>query len=279
MASELVVELVVFRNHDAIPDVASDEPRRRRMGNFMNAKGLVVFTGVLAVAIANEAGSSGPNEGACCLGNGNCLELTGAQCGLIPNTVFAGGGSDCRDIDGFGVAEVCHQSQPTFYFQFLRSATSEIVRWSPGEEEPRLALATEVYPEFLFHDPLTERLYFSRYRSLYCSSMDGTSFREIVMEPTELQGVIDWMMPDSRERLIYWRIGNTLRRCRFGGSEVETLRTEPFSNTATGARFLRILSLSSAHSCVGLPMDADFDQDVDLTDFARFQNCLSEGGR
>ena len=45
--------------------------------------------------------------GACCLSNGNCLELDEADCGVIPNSSWAGIGTDCDDADENGTADDC----------------------------------------------------------------------------------------------------------------------------------------------------------------------------
>lgn len=240
----------------------------------MNRIGVLCLAAILV--IPRLAGSGDANNGACCLGNGHCLELTEEQCALIPNTRFGGHASTCRDLDGLGVAEACHQVRPRLFLRYARSTGLEIATCSPGQEVPEVVFTTDVYPESGFYDALTDRLYFFRYKSIYCSSIDGTTLDEVVVEPQEA-GVIDWMMPDPAERRIYWRVGDVIRRCRFDGSDVETVRMTRFPNTDSGASFDRILSLASAHSCGALRLDSDFDQDVDLADFARFQNCFADG--
>jgi len=54
------------------------------------------------------AGVSCPQPtGACCLSNGNCLVLTEADCGVIPNSVWAGAFTNCADGNGNGTADDC----------------------------------------------------------------------------------------------------------------------------------------------------------------------------
>ncbi len=45
--------------------------------------------------------------GACCLSNGNCLELSDADCNVIPNSRWAGFGTDCIDADMNMLADDC----------------------------------------------------------------------------------------------------------------------------------------------------------------------------
>jgi len=45
--------------------------------------------------------------GACCLSNGNCLELTEDDCEQIPNTFWAGALTDCTDTDMNSTADAC----------------------------------------------------------------------------------------------------------------------------------------------------------------------------
>jgi hypothetical protein len=49
-------------------------------------------------------------SGACCLSNDNCLELSEADCAQIPNSSWAGGGTDCSDGDSSGTADACEVS-------------------------------------------------------------------------------------------------------------------------------------------------------------------------
>jgi hypothetical protein len=45
--------------------------------------------------------------GACCLSNGNCLVLTEADCGQIPNSHWAGPVTNCADGNGNQTADAC----------------------------------------------------------------------------------------------------------------------------------------------------------------------------
>ncbi len=63
-----------------------------------------VFQGVGSECGSVECPQPG---GACCLSNGNCLVLAEASCNVIPNTSWAGPGTDCEDGNDNGVADAC----------------------------------------------------------------------------------------------------------------------------------------------------------------------------
>ncbi|MGD2111694.1 MAG: IPTL-CTERM sorting domain-containing protein [Phycisphaerae bacterium] len=46
-------------------------------------------------------------DGACCLSNGNCLVLTEADCGVIPDASWPAAFTDCTDDDENGTADAC----------------------------------------------------------------------------------------------------------------------------------------------------------------------------
>ncbi|MGB0716688.1 MAG: hypothetical protein ACPGXK_12465 [Phycisphaerae bacterium] len=59
---------------------------------------------VIRAVVECEAGTG---EGACCLSNGNCLLLSDDDCGVIPDTSWAGDGTDCSDSNMNGTADAC----------------------------------------------------------------------------------------------------------------------------------------------------------------------------
>ncbi len=59
-----------------------------------------------AVTVWREPFEPQPPLGACCLPDCGCMELTEADC-IAAGGVWAGPGTDCSDLDGNGVADVC----------------------------------------------------------------------------------------------------------------------------------------------------------------------------
>ena len=68
------------------------------------------------LAVLGVASSARGQVGACCLSNNNCLVLTETDCGLIKDSSWAGAGTDCRDVNGNGFADVCVEAEPKIYW-------------------------------------------------------------------------------------------------------------------------------------------------------------------
>ncbi len=59
-----------------------------------------------------SAGLCPQPSGACCLISGGCLLLSETDCGVIPNSAWAGSQTDCTDANGSGIADDCEAPPP-----------------------------------------------------------------------------------------------------------------------------------------------------------------------
>ncbi len=59
-----------------------------------------------------SAGLCPQPSGACCLDSGGCLVLNETDCGVVPNSSWAGALTDCTDANGNSTADACETSPP-----------------------------------------------------------------------------------------------------------------------------------------------------------------------
>lgn len=213
-------------------------------------------------------------EGACCLPNANCLVLTENECMSIDGGGWAGLGTDCSDFEEIGTADVCEVRVPKLYW-----ITGQIGRTEVGTLMRANLDGTEIeeFPRYrsVFVDWPAGKLYIGGSginRLQLNGDLIHTPTTEALVTPTD--ATVIWV--DHALQKLYWGGQGGIFRAGLNIPDGETAqdRTDiEFVVENTSAIWMAIVAPSD--DCGRTTTDANHDGDIDLRDYAVFQNCFS----
>lgn len=166
-----------------------------------------IETAILVVAFCHFA----RGDGACCFTNNACLMLTQANCSVIPNSYWAGEGSDCTDLDANGMAEDCQTSLPSLTFPkiyWIDTNKSRIQRANLDGSQVENVLTGLDSPRGLTIDMYTRKLYWTsdgpQQKKIFRSNLDGTGVEQVLLTSAFSGAGLGPIEIDSQGGKFYW---------------------------------------------------------------------------
>lgn len=229
---------------------------------------VVVPVAAIGVLVPLFGASAQAQNGACCLANANCLVLGEAQCGLIDGGNWAGPGTDCTDFEEIGTADACETRVPKLYWLSggrLRRANLD------GTEVEEMGSA-----DAAFIDWPTGKLYVGgsgiRRLELNGDLVFSPTGEALVTVPLTDAAAI-WV--DHAGQKLYWAGREGMFRAGLDIPKGETADNRTDIERVTDGRAIWLAIIAPSDDCGRTTADSNHDGDIDLRDFAVFQNCLS----
>lgn len=243
---------------------------------------VTVLISVVILLFARQIPSREPGEpaGACCLPNANCLKLIEEACALIDGTSWAGPDTDCTDVDEIGIADACETLDEPKLYWFNGGPLDPVKRSNLDGSNvetvflPGLSLDSSL-PLNVIVDRPGNKIYFASGSRITTLKLFGEGRDTLV----DVSRVITGLAIDFSERKIYWS-ERAPAEGGVWGADLDVVPEDPrnrqdVERLSDDTNTLAILLVSPASLCRDIAADANHDSDIDLRDFAVFQNCFS----
>jgi hypothetical protein len=232
-----------------------------------------MLTGVVLLAIAPPARP----DGACCFDDGGCLFLDDWVCTQTWGGRYPGYPSDCDDTDNDGIADDCTVGPfvveyPKLYWlhEEAYGSTGKLQRSNLDGSHVETLLTDLRSPRSIAVDMRTESMFWVKGGNLgnpaaiWRTGLDGVGAAPVIAE-----WGLERLALDQVDRKLYWEAYGVFKRANLDGSNIEIVLS---GNDAVDLAIVH----DPRKACTYV--DADADGDVDLYDFAAFQECFSEAG-
>jgi hypothetical protein len=231
----------------------------------------------LAAVVLLTVGEARPWDGACCIGETGCLETDRPTCEGGLDGWFGGQQTDCDDTDNDGLADDCTEGPfatefPKLYWVYDGNSYGKLQRANLDGSQVETLLADLFPPDSIAIDARTGTVYWTEFswmgahsETIWRANLDGTGAMMVLADSR-----LGRIAVDAVGRKLYWEADGIFKRADLDGSHIEIVLS------GNDAKSLAIVH-DPRKACTYV--DADADGDVDLYDFAAFQECFSKGER